>query len=51
MQILNLQGQLLLQKMVELNVQNECVLETTPLSNGVYFLKIKDAVLKFYVEN
>ncbi len=50
-QILNLQGQLMWQKTLELNAQNECVLETTPLSNGVYFLKIRDAILKFYVEN
>lgn len=50
-QVFNLQGQLLLQKMVELNAQNECVLDTTPLSNDVYFLKIKDNILKFYVKN
>jgi N-formylglutamate amidohydrolase len=50
-QVFNLQGQLLLQKTVEFNAQNEHVFDTTPLSNGVYFLKIRDAVLKFYVEN
>jgi N-formylglutamate amidohydrolase len=50
-QIFNLQGQLMLQKTLEFNAQNETVLDTTLLSNGVYFLKIKGAVLKFYVEN
>jgi N-formylglutamate amidohydrolase len=48
-QIFNLQGQLVLQKTLEFSGQNDNILDTTPLSNGVYFLKIRDGVLKFSI--
>ena len=50
-QVFNLQGQLLLQKTLELNAQRDVFLDTRPLSNGVYFLKIRERILAFYVEN
>lgn len=47
--IFNMQGQQVLQKMMVLNAQNDSVLDVSSLNNGLYFLKMKDVVLKFCV--
>ena len=49
--VFNMQGQQILQKTMVLNAQNDGLLDVSSLNSGLYFLKMKDVILKFCVNS